>query len=141
MRALPATDSKVQMPCMREAELQPCLHQQAQSCFRCGSGCWWSLRLLALHAASCRAACASVGCSGKRARTGQVQLSSFGERELVSDYRLLEEAVLLAEAARRSRRRLEDGAMESSCSLKFLLQQVGGEAPHASGAPHSLLSP
>lgn len=54
-----------------------------------------------------------------------MRLGSFNERELVSDYRLLEEALLVTESARRSRQRLvHDGAAESCGSVQFLLQQA-----------------
>ena len=65
-----------------------------------------------------------AGCTGKRSRTGFVRLGEFGERELASDFRLLEEAALLGEAAGRTRRRLERGGVQSAGALGFMLRQV-----------------
>ena len=65
-----------------------------------------------------------AGCTGKRSRTGFVRLGEFGERELASDFRFLEEAALLGEAAGRTRRRLERGGVQSAGALGFMLRQV-----------------
>jgi hypothetical protein len=81
--------------------------------------------------------CDIAGCSGKRSRTAHVRLGAFSERELVSDYRLLEEALLAAESAKRSRQRLIHDSAEACGSVPFLLQQARGcmpphQLPHAS---------
>ena len=53
-----------------------------------------------------------------------MRLGKFGERELLSDFRFLEEAALLGEAAGRTRRRLDKGAAHSAGALGFMLRQV-----------------
>ena len=79
--------------------------------------------------------CSCAGCTGKRSRTGFVRLGKFGERELVSDFRFLEEAALLGEAAGRKRRRLEAGGAQSAGALGFMLRQVGHVVPN--NPPHA----
>ena len=67
-----------------------------------------------------------------------MRLGNFTDRELVSDYRLLEEALLATESARRSRQRLvHDSSAEACGSVQFLLQQARVcmayiQLPHAS---------
>ena len=44
----------------------------------------------------------ATGCTGKRSRTDMVTLSDFTERQLLSDYKFLEEAARLNDVAQRS---------------------------------------
>ncbi|KAK9836601.1 hypothetical protein WJX74_004124 [Apatococcus lobatus] len=62
----------------------------------------------ACSARSCSAACcqrhkAETGCTGKRSRSSLVSLTEFNDRELISDYRFLEEVGRVGEAAFRGR--------------------------------------
>ncbi|KAK9809887.1 hypothetical protein WJX72_001076 [[Myrmecia] bisecta] len=57
---------------------------------------------------SCSLACSKAhkqesGCTGKRARTAYVPLQAFTDRELISDFRLLEETVRVQDNAARNR--------------------------------------
>lgn len=56
---------------------------------------------------TCSLACSQAhkqasGCTGKRSRTDMVTLSDFTERQLLSDYKFLEEAARLNDVAKRS---------------------------------------
>ena len=46
---------------------------------------------------------AATGCSGKRSRTAFVSLGTFSDRELLSDYRLLEETARAHDVAQRTK--------------------------------------
>ena len=47
-----------------------------------------------------------TGCTGKRKRTDFTPLAAYGDRELVSDYRFLEEAAGLRDSSARDTQRM-----------------------------------
>lgn len=47
-----------------------------------------------------------TGCTGKRKRTDYVPMAGFGDRELISDYRFLEEAAGLRDSSARDTQRM-----------------------------------
>lgn len=67
----------------------------------------YKYRCPACDTRTCSLACSKAhkqhtGCTGKRSRTEMVTLSDFTERQLLSDYKFLEEAARLNDVAQRS---------------------------------------
>ena len=81
--------------CLAERQCQQC-HEQAYK-YACPACSYTSCSL------SCsKAHKQKTGCTGKRSRTEMVTLSDFTERQLLSDYKFLEEASRLHDSAQRS---------------------------------------
>lgn len=85
----------------------------------------------------------ATGCTGKRSRTDMVTLSDFTERQLLSDYKFLEEAARLNDVAQRSgvprpARQLPHGLQIFVDQVRLTDSRTCATLSCKSGLPHAL---
>lgn len=90
----------------RYTKARPASDHAGRTCAECQENTF-KYRCPACDIRTCSLACTrahkqATGCTGKRSRTEMVTLAEFTERQLLSDYKFLEEAARLHDAAQRS---------------------------------------